>query len=254
MESAVTVVKTLSSSVRPAAYGLLLLLAWSWSSPCQASVPHLINLQGRLTDASGNPIQTSTQVEFRLFQGGDANTADAGTLVYREIATVTPGPDGAYTYLLGGGSAIQGYQFTPSLFDTTQNIYLQLEINNQALLPRLQIVSAGTAMLTEMPAGFIGMFAQNCPTGWTRFTNLDGLFPRGADPGVLGGGTGGSATHTHTAGQGSFIGYGPYCSSFAMQGYGGGCGGVGADTSHGHTISPASSLPPYLDVVYCQKT
>src|SRR5690348_14058530 len=93
---------------------------------CHAGVPNLINLQGRLTDVSGNPIQSPTQVEFRMFQGGDANTADSGSMVYREIGNVTPGSDGAYSYLLGGGSAIAPFQFTPDIFNTTQSVYLQL--------------------------------------------------------------------------------------------------------------------------------
>src|SRR5581483_7594264 len=83
-----------------------------------AAVPHAINLQGRLTDPAGNPITKPISVEFRIYQGGGSDTADAGTIVYKEIDTITPGIDGVYTHLLGNGSAIQGYQFTSSVFDT----------------------------------------------------------------------------------------------------------------------------------------
>src|SRR5688572_18727281 len=69
-------------------------------SPVHAGIPHAINLEGRLTDSSGNPILSATPVEFRLFQGGDAGTADSGNLVYRELSTITPGPEGTYTHLL----------------------------------------------------------------------------------------------------------------------------------------------------------
>src|SRR5438309_1822763 len=98
-------VKNHSISVQLAALGIALLMNLTAGRLCCASVPNLINLQGRLTDVSGNPIQSPTQVEIRMFQGGDANSADSGAMVYREIATITPGPDGAYAYLLGSGSA-----------------------------------------------------------------------------------------------------------------------------------------------------
>jgi len=162
--------------------------------PLAGAVPHLVNLEGRLTDPSGNPIITSTQVEFRIYQGGDPATADSGTPVYKEVSTILPAPDGTYAHLLGGGSALENYQFTPGLFDTSQPVYLQLNINGQAVLPRLQIVSSPTTLLPEWPAGFIGMFSGDCPSGWIRFTALDNLFPMG---GPSYGAMGGAATHSH---------------------------------------------------------
>src|SRR5262245_50896024 len=113
--------------------GLSFLASQAW-----AGVPHSVNLEGRLTDASGNPVQTATAVEFRIFQGGDAGTADSGNLVYREVSTITPAADGTYTHLLGEGSAIAGYQFDRNVFDTVQDVFLQLNIDNQAVLPRLR--------------------------------------------------------------------------------------------------------------------
>jgi len=61
-----------------------------------ASVPNLINYQGRLTDDVGKPITTATTVRFSLYQGGDATTPGSGTLVYEEDATVTPDSNGVY--------------------------------------------------------------------------------------------------------------------------------------------------------------
>jgi hypothetical protein len=113
------------------------------------AIPHLINLEGRLTDPNGNPIQSSTQVEFRLYHGGGANAADAGTVLYKEISSITPSSDGTYTHLLGSGSALEGLQLTSSAFNTDQEVYLQLNINNQAVLPRLRIVSEASALVAE---------------------------------------------------------------------------------------------------------
>ncbi|MFA5024673.1 MAG: hypothetical protein WC523_07030, partial [Patescibacteria group bacterium] len=47
----------------------------------------------------------------------------------------------------------------------------------------------------EIFSGMIAMFDAACPTGWTRFTALDGRFVRGA---ATYGTTGGADTHTHS--------------------------------------------------------
>ena len=85
-----------------------------------AAIPHLINLEARLTDVNGNPIQTATQVEFDLYQGGSATSVGSGTVVYQEIATITPTSDGTFSYLFGSGSALNGTQLTSADFDSTQ--------------------------------------------------------------------------------------------------------------------------------------
>ena len=94
-----------------------------------------------------------------------------------------------------------------------------------------------------IPSGAICMFKSSCPDGWTRVSELDGKFPRGA---ASYGGSGGAASHNH-----------PYCSGFYynmrfalstqsgahaprdMKGYG--------------NTSWASNLPPYVVFVFCQK-
>ena len=138
------------------------------------------------------------------------------------------------------------------------------------------------------PAGMIAMFDRECPEGWTRYTDLDGRFPRGAE---MAGAVGGETEHTHTfditartskdgahvhmlAGgeqvdvDTGFFGhvgiYKGYLQAFEE-------GGrvrskalraravTDADGAHDHLISvagdsdPASSLPPYLDLVFCKK-
>jgi len=269
---------------------LTAMLLASSTALCQA-VPHLINLEGRLTDPNGNPITVPTGVEFRLYQGGQASLADDGALIYREMATINPGSDGTYSYLIGGGSAVGNTTFNSADFDTTSSVFLQIDINSQPMLPRMSLVSTPYSLEAEtvvdgaitttklaagavtnqqlstgavtsanldpsvsgylVPVGAIMLFASDCPSGWLRFTNLDGLFPRGADPGTLGGTTGGSATHTHTLGLptsvenndwlfGSPQGSGSHPQNFAL-------------ADHVHSVSTESNLPPYLNVVFCQK-
>jgi hypothetical protein len=301
--------------------GSTILLCLS-SLPLYAAVPLLINVQGRLSDTNGNPITVATQVEFRLYLGGSALQADAGTLIYDEVNTIIPASDGTYSYIFGSGSVLNGSQLNPSIFDTTQPAFLQMDIAGQALLPRLQIVAvpyalesaavvpgsitsasiaaggvatnniaAGAVTTTQLstgavteanldattlsylvPSGLIGVFAQDCPSGWTRFSALDNFFPMG---GSSYGATGGSATHTHTISMDGAHNHGGSTGQSTVnddnqwlfgdyQGSGSHSDNL-ADATHVHSIStdgahnhggatgPASSLPPYMTVVFCQK-
>jgi len=84
-----------------------------------------------------------------------------------------------------------------------------------------------------IPSGMIAMFTSACPSGWTRFAALDGLFPRGSSSY----GATGNPTHTHTlivpAG-GSIV--------LSFAGFG-----------HLLNISPSSSNSPYMNVIWCEK-
>jgi len=103
-----------------------------------------------------------------------------------------------------------------------------------------------------IPSGMIAMFDAACPSNWTRFTALDGKFARGAD---TYGGTGGLAEHSHTVDP-------PATNSGGMLGYVYAAKNVGGAPigSHQHNVDiaeflsgSASSLPPYVDVVWCKK-
>lgn len=59
----------------------------------------------------------------------------------------------------------------------------------------LWVYMGGWTKVSGVPAGGIMAFDGPCPSGWTRYTALDGRYPRGAE---TGGSTGGSATHIHT--------------------------------------------------------
>lgn len=98
----------------------------------------------------------------------------------------------------------------------------------------------------QSSGNFILMYNNTCPSGWTRNTSFDSRFPYGASSYS---GTAGAATHTHsdkaiTSGGGS--GYG--CTD--------GPGRPSSGHTHNLTISAnsVSALPPYLNMVYCQKS
>lgn len=143
---------------------------------------------------------------------------------------------------------------------------------------------------SKVPPGMIAMFESGCPEGWTHFEPLDGRLPRGAQQA---GGLGGSEEHrhafdldAHTSKEGEHehalalgemveIDYGFFGHVGVYKGYiqafeeGGAPGArikVGramAKTDpgggHDHLMNvqgdsrPASSLPPFLELVFCRK-
>lgn len=148
-------------------------------------------------------------------------------------------------------------------------------------------LSRTSSSSTALPSGVIGLFDDTCPAGWTRFAALDGLFPRGASSY---GGTGGADTHTHTiatvpahthaAGTLAGASDGAHTHNFTMAtGWGnsarllnkatGTSANLNTSTSsnYAHTFSGSvanggtvgavtdseSSLPPYLEMIICQK-
>lgn len=83
--------------------------------------------------------------------------------------------------------------------------------------------------------GMIAMFDQNCPAGWTRFSDLDNRFPIG---GNLYGAIGGTNSHTHTITTRSFV-TSTVVANTKLPGM----------QAIGNTVL----LPPYLTVVWCKK-
>lgn len=84
----------------------------------------------------------------------------------------------------------------------------------------------------SIPSGMIAMFDTACPSGWNRFIPLDNRVPRGS---TTYGATGGSDTHFHTVhyrGTKGSIDWGRLFDSYT---------------------DPASSWPPYLEVIWCKK-
>ncbi|PIS17408.1 MAG: hypothetical protein COT59_00860 [Candidatus Nealsonbacteria bacterium CG09_land_8_20_14_0_10_42_14] len=108
-----------------------------------------------------------------------------------------------------------------------------------------------------IPSGMIAMFDTSCPSGWTRFAALDDRFPRGASSY---GGTGGSATHSHSVNPPATrtsTEDKPGCWAEGIR-----ClyGGEAATKGHTHDVDipvfesgTASNLPPYVDVIWCKK-
>ncbi|MCP5102549.1 MAG: hypothetical protein GY950_04180 [bacterium] len=104
------------------------------------------------------------------------------------------------------------------------------------------------------PPGMIAPFDDACPTGWTRVSGWDDTFVRAA---ASAGGSGGTATHYHPADPPS-----GYCAPDGQsnQSVGGIPGDWMAKNTHGHPVNfpstnsaTTSSLPLYVNVVFCKK-
>ncbi len=96
---------------------------------------------------------------------------------------------------------------------------------------------------------FTLMYNASCPVGWTRASSYDARYLRGS---ASYGATGGSSTHTHS----SVIGTSGNANNTSTSN--GVCDStLSAITGHSNTrvdVDTGSNAPPYLDVIYCQRS
>lgn len=127
---------------------ILSLFAAMILTPCTGAQPGSFTYQGRLLDGSGVPVTSSTAIRIRLYRGGDANTADSGTLIYQETVSVTPDATGIFSHRVGATPDI-GFSISAPIFQTATPIYLQINVpfDGAALLPRTQLLSVPYAQV-----------------------------------------------------------------------------------------------------------
>jgi hypothetical protein len=102
------------------------------------SVPQLINYQGRLTDAAGNPLTGSYNMTFCLY-----DVATGGAPLWTESQTVSV-TYGVFNALLGSINAI------PTTVFNNQSLYLGVRVGSDSeMTPRRRVVSAGYAYKAE---------------------------------------------------------------------------------------------------------
>ncbi|MBF0522506.1 MAG: hypothetical protein HQL24_05550 [Candidatus Omnitrophica bacterium] len=147
---------------------ILSLLLLIMCAPVLASVPHLINYQGRLTDTSGAPLTGSYSITFRLY---DALTA--GNLLWEEVQTGVVVDKGLFSTLLGSTTALN------LVFDAPY--FLEIKVGTEVMSPRQRITSAGYAIRAEsvdsVPKGIIVAWSgtiANIPSGWTLCNGSNG--------------------------------------------------------------------------------
>lgn len=143
----------------------LLVLHYSLSA-VYAEVPHLLNYQGRLTDATGKPLADGAQaITFRIY---DAEAA--GNLLWEETQSVTI-QKGIFNVLLGSVTSLN------LAFD--KPYFLEIKVGTEVMSPRQRIASAGYAIRAEhgVPKGVIVMWSgkiSDIPSGWALCDGTNG--------------------------------------------------------------------------------
>jgi hypothetical protein len=105
------------------------------------------------------------------------------------------------------------------------------------------------------PQGIILPFDENCPTGWTRVTELDDKFLKGSDTHSD---TGGSTNHRHNVDYGTV--YSSDASGSGVDAEPGANAQGSVEHDHNHYFidytawsNYADHIPPYVNVVFCKK-
>jgi len=110
-----------------------------------------MDYQGVLRDDAGAPLDGSFNMVFRFF---DAETAGSEILVDQHLAAGTGAVSvsgGLFTVKLGGGAVVDGsgggtYASLAEVFRDFEPVYLELQVSGETLSPRIEIVSAASAL------------------------------------------------------------------------------------------------------------
>src|SRR5206468_3265736 len=105
------------------------------------------NYQVKLTDGSGAPLTGTHTIFFSLFQGGTSETAESGSVLYRENAAIGL-VDGIADHTVGTGTPMDDTTLTVSQFTFDFDLFLQVAVDTagNVILPRAQINMVPFAM------------------------------------------------------------------------------------------------------------
>ena len=103
----------------------------------------LLNYQGVLRDAGGNPRQGTFDMRFRLF---DAQAAGNELLIDEHIAAGTGGvvvTGGLFNVALGNGNVLDGsgpgvYANMTQVFGQLDSVWLEIQVGGETLTPRVR--------------------------------------------------------------------------------------------------------------------
>ncbi len=128
----------------------LLGLGWAtWATDARANVPQYLTEQGRLFDASGNPVAVAVTMEFNLYEA-----ATGGTSLWTETQTITP-DSGYFSAVLASATP-----FPANIFATAatsgQTLFLGVKVNTDAeIAPRQPLQSVPYALVADNAVGNI---------------------------------------------------------------------------------------------------
>lgn len=214
---------------------------------CQKTAPlSLINsnflILHTTTLPSGWTQDTAYNEAFPLGSASYSGTGGSTTHTHSINNFTTSAPSAYSEPIWQGGSAPYGswWSHTHSYssggnMDTANN-----------LPPYYDFIFANPDTDSAFTPSVVSFFDDAPPLGWTQFTSLNEAFPRGNNSA---GGSGGSATHTHTY---SITTGGSSDDRYVNSG-----GSKPLSYAHTHTISgtssSATSLPPYFDLLTYQR-
>src|SRR5262245_19810576 len=123
-----------------------------------AEPPALINYQGVLRDAGGNPLSGSFNMTFRLYDaeiGGSEILVDAHLTVASQGVVVT---GGAFSTQIGGGAVSDGsgpgaYASVAAVCRDFATIWLSIEVEGETLTPRVRVVASAYALNADAVDG-----------------------------------------------------------------------------------------------------
>lgn len=191
------------SAIRVLALGIALLAVAAGPAPAPAAdVPATLSYQGTLTDATGQPVTGSHQVQVRLY-----GAAAGGTAFWTETRQVDL-LDGRLAITLG---AEAGNPLDPDAFDG--ETYISLQVDDDTEMPTQPFSSVAYAFKAadSVPRGVIVMWSgsiDSIPDGWALCDGTDGTpnlqdrFIVGAGAaysvGAAGGASANNISHNHS--------------------------------------------------------
>ena len=105
-----------------------------------------LSFQGRLVDSAGTPITTATDFDFKLY---DASTS--GNLLYDTgTCSITPDQDGVFATQIGSDC---GTPIPSSVFTENSDVWLEVTVGAETLVPRQQIATVAYALNAETIQG-----------------------------------------------------------------------------------------------------
>ncbi len=123
--------------------GLLILAVVGLSAVSRVqAVPNLINYQGRLTDAVGQPQTGTPTLTFNIYTGQSGGSPVWGPQTFPG----TPLVNGYFNVILGNDATSRS---VATAFGQTGTAWLEIVVNGTALTPRQQILSAPYAVTAQ---------------------------------------------------------------------------------------------------------
>jgi len=109
----------------------------------------ILSFQGRLTDSVGNPITSSTPINFKLF-----DSSSAGTQLYDSSIgnsqSITPDENGIFNVIIG---KTHGSEISQDVFSENPEVWLQITTGSEVMNPRQQIATVAYAINSETLQG-----------------------------------------------------------------------------------------------------